>query len=136
MRPTILFAPKPVLFTLNQNLNKGIAESAGANPVDKAGMNSPVVAQGAFKPRKKKFGKTKVKKAKMEAIAKERIDNPSPVTGVTPAVASQTFYYDPTYTLDEDAVLPCGKNLYLLDTTNSLIKNYIALSECFHFAFP
>ncbi|MBA7659560.1 hypothetical protein ES703_67542 [subsurface metagenome] len=33
-------------------------------------------------------------------------------------------------------VLPGCKNLDLLDATNSLIEDYIALSDCFHLAFP
>lgn len=58
----------------------------------------------------------KLERTKMEAIAKERVNNPSPVTSVTPAARAQTFYYDPTYTLDEDAVLPCGKILHKAGT--------------------
>ena len=30
---------------------------------------------------------------------------------------NRTFYFDPTYTLDEDAVLPCGKILHKAGTT-------------------
>ena len=55
-------------------------------------------------------------RTKMEAIAKTRIDNPVPVAGVTPATTAQTFYYDPTYSLDEDAVLPCGRILHKAGT--------------------
>lgn len=48
---------------------------------------------------------------KMEKIAKERIHKPLPLENIMPAVQSRTFYYDPTYMLDEDAILPCGKIL-------------------------
>lgn len=56
-------------------------------------------------------------KQKMETVAKERIYNPMPVHSVTPAKESRTFYYDPTYTLDQDAILPCGKILHKAGTT-------------------
>ena len=48
---------------------------------------------------------------KMEAIARDRVENPVPVAGIIETQESRTFYYDPTYTLEEDAVLPCGKVL-------------------------
>jgi conjugal transfer pilus assembly protein TraW len=56
-------------------------------------------------------------KQKMERVAKERIHNPSAVENVKPAVKNHIFYYDPTYVLDEDAVLPCGKILHKAGTT-------------------
>ena len=49
---------------------------------------------------------------KMEAKARETILNPTPVVGISGATKDRTFYFDPTYTLDKDAVLPCGKVLY------------------------
>lgn len=49
---------------------------------------------------------------KMQQIAKERVENPLPVESVVPAMDSRVFYYDPTYTLDEDAVLPCDTILH------------------------
>lgn len=63
MKPTVLFAKNPVLFSINQNMfsPKGVVETAGANPVNKLEINSPNVSQGAFKVlKKKKRGKTKV----------------------------------------------------------------------------
>ena len=49
---------------------------------------------------------------KMESIARDRVENPIPVAGIIESQESRTFYYDPTYTLEEDAVLPCGKVLH------------------------
>ena len=37
------------------------------------------------------------------------VGNPVPVVRVKPAVQNQSFYFDPTYTPDKDALLPCGK---------------------------
>ena len=51
-------------------------------------------------------------KGKMQKLAKERIENPKPVAGISPAIEDRTIYFDPTYTLDQDAVLPCGKILH------------------------
>jgi len=49
---------------------------------------------------------------KMESVAREKIENPTPVDGLVAATSDRTFYFDPTYVLDEDAVLPCGKILH------------------------
>jgi conjugal transfer pilus assembly protein TraW len=53
---------------------------------------------------------------KMEKTAIDRVNNPIPVVGITGAEKNRTFYYDPTYILDEDAVLPCGKVLHKAGT--------------------
>lgn len=53
---------------------------------------------------------------KMQKLAQERVENPTPVTGIKPATESREFLWDPTYTLDEDAVLPCGKILHKAGT--------------------
>ena len=55
-------------------------------------------------------------KQKMEQVAKEKIHNPPAIEDVKPAVKNHTFYYDPTYVLDEAAVLPCGKILHKAGT--------------------
>ena len=44
----------------------------------------------------------------MQAIAKDRVENPQAVQGIEPATTSRVFYFDPSYTLEEDAILPCG----------------------------
>lgn len=54
---------------------------------------------------------------KMQKIAIDRVENPVPVIGITGADSNRTFYFDPTYTLDEDAVLPCGRVLHKAGTT-------------------
>lgn len=55
-------------------------------------------------------------KEKMQKLAKERVENPMPVAGISPATEDRTIYFDPTYTLDQDAVLPCGKILHKAGT--------------------
>lgn len=54
---------------------------------------------------------------KMEQIARMRIHNPLPITNVTSATENKTFYYDPTYILDEDAILPDGTMLHPAGTS-------------------
>jgi conjugal transfer pilus assembly protein TraW len=54
---------------------------------------------------------------KMKQLARDRVENPTPVTGLAPATKERSFYFDPTYTLEEDAVLPCGKVLHPAGTT-------------------
>lgn len=49
---------------------------------------------------------------KINEIAKERVLNPKPVKNISSATKSRSFYYDPTYSLTKDVVLPCGKILY------------------------
>ncbi|WP_375326479.1 conjugal transfer protein TraW [Candidatus Tisiphia endosymbiont of Nemotelus uliginosus] len=49
---------------------------------------------------------------KMIEIAKERVTNPWPIIGISRAAKVREFYYDPTYILAEDIVLPCGKILH------------------------
>jgi conjugal transfer pilus assembly protein TraW len=53
---------------------------------------------------------------KMVEKAKDRIHNPQAVKDISPATKSITFYHDPTYTLDEDIVLHCGKILHKAGT--------------------
>lgn len=53
---------------------------------------------------------------KITIIAKDRVNNPPAVNGIDPAIASRIFYFDPTYTLDEDVILPCGKILHKAGT--------------------
>ena len=59
----------------------------------------------------------KKEQAKMTEIAKDRVENPVAAKNIKPATKGRVFYYDPTYTLDEDAVLPCGKILHKAGTT-------------------
>lgn len=55
-------------------------------------------------------------KKKMQNLARDRVENPVPVFGISEATEDRTFYFDPTYTLDQDAVLPCGKVLHRAGT--------------------
>lgn len=58
----------------------------------------------------------KKEQEKMTTIVKDRVQNPRAVEGLSPASSRRVFYFDPTYTLEEDAVLPCGKILHKAGT--------------------
>jgi len=49
---------------------------------------------------------------KMQKLAKEQIEEPVKVAGITKATKDRVFIYDPSYTLEEDTVLPDGRVLY------------------------
>lgn len=53
---------------------------------------------------------------KIQAQAKARVENPVPVSEINPATKDRVFYFDPSYTLDKDVVLPCGKILHKAGT--------------------
>lgn len=53
---------------------------------------------------------------KMTSIVKDRVRNPRAVEGLKPATKNRIFYFDPTYILEEDAVLPCGRVLHKAGT--------------------
>ncbi|MDX1924142.1 MAG: conjugal transfer protein TraW [Rickettsiaceae bacterium] len=44
--------------------------------------------------------------------ANQKIQTPDPVENIGPAVKIREFSYDPTYILQKDIILPCGKLLY------------------------
>lgn len=58
----------------------------------------------------------KEQQKQMQALARDRVENPRPVEGISSAEEDRVFYFDPSYVLDRDAVLPCGKILYKAGT--------------------
>lgn len=62
--------------------------------------------------RKLKEVNWKAENEKMKNIAIRRVQNPIAVAGIKPATENREFWHDPTYTLKEDVVLPCGKVLH------------------------
>ena len=53
---------------------------------------------------------------KIEKIARDKIENPAPIKGISAATEERTFYFDPTYILDKDVVLPNGTILHKAGT--------------------
>ena len=55
-------------------------------------------------------------KQKMQDLAKERVEEPTAIPGITRATKTISHSFDPSYVLDEDVFLPCGKLLYAIGT--------------------
>jgi len=55
-------------------------------------------------------------KEKMQALARDRVENPKAVDGISSAKKDRSFYWDPTYTVEKDIILPCGKLLHKAGT--------------------
>ncbi len=53
---------------------------------------------------------------KMQDLARKRVFEPKPVVGITRASKTVTHSFDPSYILDKDVVLPCGKIMYQAGT--------------------
>jgi len=96
-----------------------VASSANAKDLGIKGHTYPIVEQPFIQMIKERLQKVDMHKEneKMKQLARDRVENPTPVTGVAPATKERSFYFDPTYTLEEDAVLPCGKVLHPAGTT-------------------
>ncbi len=96
----------------------GIAEITMANDLGKLGNTFKIEEEAFTLMMKRKLAEIdmEAEREKMQKIAIDRVENPTPVIGITGAGENRTFYFDPTYTLDEDAVLPCGKILHKAGT--------------------
>lgn len=101
-----------------------------AKDLGKHGHNFQIGEEGLTRMMEQKLSQVDMaqERTKMENIAKERVENPKTLAGVTKAKESRTFYYDPTYTLAEDAVLPCGKILHKAGTTINPLE-YMSLDR-------
>jgi conjugal transfer pilus assembly protein TraW len=49
---------------------------------------------------------------KMKDLARKRVEEPEAVAGISRATKTISHSFDPTFVLDDDVVLPCGKLLY------------------------
>ena len=97
----------------------GIAEMTMANDLGKLGNTFKIEEEAFTLMMKRKLAEIdmEAEREKMQKIAIDSVVNPVPVIGITGAGENRTFYFDPTYRLDEDAVLPCGKVLHKAGTT-------------------
>lgn len=55
-------------------------------------------------------------KQKMQSLAKDRVENPRAVDGISNAEENKSFNWDPTYIVEKDIILPCGKLLHKAGT--------------------
>ena len=56
-------------------------------------------------------------KQKMKDLARKRVEEPTAILGITRATKTISHSFDPSYVLDQDVFLPCGKLLYAGGTT-------------------
>ena len=91
---------------------------AGAIDFGKQGQTFKVEEEPFIEMLKKRLDKVDIEEEqrKIQERAKDRIENPPPVSDINPAIESRIFYFDPSYNLDKDAVLPCGKILHKAGT--------------------
>ena len=54
---------------------------------------------------------------KMQDLARKRVEEPTAILGITRATKTISHSFDPSYVLDQDVFLPCGKLLYAMGTT-------------------
>ena len=54
---------------------------------------------------------------KMKDLARKRVEEPTAILGITRATKNISHSFDPSYVLDQDVFLPCGKLLYAGGTT-------------------
>ena len=92
--------------------------AVSAKDLGVVGQTFNVVEEPFIEMLKKRLDKLDLEKEKqkIQARAKERVENPQAVSGINPARKDRVFYFDPSYILDKDAVLPCGKVLHKAGT--------------------
>ena len=97
----------------------GVITTAMARDLGKVGNSFRIEEEAFVVMMKRKLAEIDIQqeRKKMERQVRERVENPVPVAGLSRATEDRTFYFDPTYILDEDAVLPCGKVLHKAGTT-------------------
>ena len=103
-----------LLLILTLSNTKIIAKDFG-----KYGMSFEIKEEGFVEMIQRKLASVDIEEEqnKMTKLAEERIKSPRAVLGINRATEDREFFYDPTYMLLEDAVLPCGRILHKAGTT-------------------
>jgi conjugal transfer pilus assembly protein TraW len=93
-------------------------ETAAATDFGKYGQTFIIAEESFIAMLKKRLDNIDLEqeKQKIQARAKTQVENPNPVSSISPATQSRIFYFDPSYILDKDAILPCGKILHKAGT--------------------
>lgn len=61
--------------------------------------------------------------SKMKEMARDYALKPKPITRVTKAVKNRTYYWDPTYVVKNDIILPCGDIMHKSGTSVNPLKH-------------
>jgi conjugal transfer pilus assembly protein TraW len=93
--------------------------SARATDFGTQGASFKVIEEPFIQMMKKRMEKVDIEaeKEKIQTRAKRSVETPTPINSIKSAVENRIFYFDPSYTLDKDAVLPCGKILHKAGAT-------------------
>lgn len=77
-----------------------------------------VVEEGFSEMMKRRLGEVDMKKyeQEFEGVVRSRVKEPKPVEKIQRADESREWLFDPSYEVDEDVILPCGKILHKAGT--------------------
>jgi len=94
------------------------SSSAGAKDFGVWGSTFNIIEEPFVKMIQRKLVNVDVEKYQNDMVLKtrEKVKNPPAVKGISKTENDREFYFDPTYTLKENAVLPDGKILYKAGT--------------------
>ena len=96
-----------------------LSSTALAKDFGKQGTTFEVKEEGfvAMMQRKLKGVNLAEHEQKMKDLARKRVEEPTAILGITRATKTISHSFDPSYVLDQDVFLPCGKLLYAGGTT-------------------
>ncbi len=95
-----------------------LSQKVMAVDLGKRGHTFDIIEESFVAMMKRKLESVDIKKyqEEMQNIVEDKVNNPREVEGITPAKQQRIFYFDPTYELKEDAILPCGKVIHKAGT--------------------
>jgi len=110
---------RTIIFSLMLIMSQVLPDSVFGKDFGTNGATFEIKEEGflAMIYRKLKSVDMQQEQKKMQDIARKRVEEPMAVAGIKRTEKAQSFTFDPTYTLEEDALLPNGKLLYKAGTT-------------------
>ena len=105
---------KTLLLVIILISNKSLAKDFG-----KQGITFRIKEEGFLAMVKRKLNKVDIEHHQQEMIkrSKEKVTTPTLVEGISKTQKPREFFYDPTYKLQKDILLPDGKILHKAGTT-------------------
>lgn len=98
------------------------ASQVQAKDLGKAGQTFQIVEEGFIEMIKKKLGEIDIdididkERQKMQELARDKASNPAAVAGLARATETREFYFDPSFEVKEDILLPGGQVLHKAGT--------------------
>jgi conjugal transfer pilus assembly protein TraW len=102
-----------VVFFLYSSINTAIAKDFG-----KQGSTFEIKEEGFVSMMHRKLQSLNLAEyqQKMQDVARKKVEEPTAIAGIGKASKTISYNFDPSYVLDQDVVLPCGKLLYARGT--------------------